>query len=156
MRYLRLALFVFLALALVGTTSCGGGDKSSDNGQSVQESAASEAAQKARESARERRARARERRAKARERRAGATRRKRHRQAAAAAAATPTETTPTTTTKENCDPSYPDVCLDPNAGDYDCEGGSGDGPKYVAGPIRVTGSDPFDLDADGDGTACDS
>jgi hypothetical protein len=45
------------------------------------------------------------------------------------------------------------VCLDPNESDYDCEGGSGDGPGYV-GPLRVTGSDPFGLDADGDGYAC--
>jgi micrococcal nuclease len=31
----------------------------------------------------------------------------------------------------NCHPSYPDVCLDPNAVDYDCAGGSGNGPLYV-------------------------
>lgn len=55
-----------------------------------------------------------------------------------------------------CEPSYPDDCLDPNASDYDCEGGTGDGPKYVAGPITVRGSDPFDLDRDGDGAGCDS
>jgi hypothetical protein len=36
-----------------------------------------------------------------------------------------------------CDPSYPDVCLDPAAIDYDCEGGTGDGPEYVDGPITV-------------------
>jgi hypothetical protein len=57
---------------------------------------------------------------------------------------------------ERCEPSYPDDCLDVNAADYDCEGGEGDGPKYVAGPITVRGSDPFDLDRDGDGTGCDS
>jgi hypothetical protein len=55
----------------------------------------------------------------------------------------------------SCDPSYPDACLDPNAIDYDCEGGSGDGPEYVSGPIEVTGDDPYDLDRDGDGTGCD-
>jgi hypothetical protein len=55
-----------------------------------------------------------------------------------------------------CDPSYPDDCLDSDAYDYDCEGGEGDGPKYVAGPVAVTGDDPFDLDRDGDGTGCDS
>ena len=51
----------------------------------------------------------------------------------------------------NCTPGY-SPCLPP-ASDYDCAGGSGDGPKY-AGPVRVTGSDPYDLDADGDGFAC--
>lgn len=55
----------------------------------------------------------------------------------------------------NCDPNYEGACLDPNASDYDCEGGSGDGPKYVSGPITVVGDDPFGLDRDGDGTACE-
>jgi hypothetical protein len=31
--------------------------------------------------------------------------------------------------REDCDPSYPEVCLDPYAADYDCAGGSGDGPE---------------------------
>ena len=55
----------------------------------------------------------------------------------------------------SCDPSYPDACLDPDAPDYDCEAGSGDGPEYVAGPVEVTGDDPYDLDRDGDGIGCD-
>ncbi len=55
-----------------------------------------------------------------------------------------------------CDPSYPDDCLDPDASDYDCEGGEGNGPEYVAGPVTVAGDDPFGLDRDGDGTGCDS
>jgi hypothetical protein len=62
---------------------------------------------------------------------------------------------PTTTPSRNCDPSYPDACLDPDAVDYDCAGGSGDGPKYVEGPIRVLPPDPFDLDRDGDGWGCE-
>jgi PASTA domain len=62
---------------------------------------------------------------------------------------------PTTTPARNCDPSYPDVCLDPNALDYDCAGGSGDGPSYVNGPIRVRPPDPFDLDREGDGWGCE-
>jgi hypothetical protein len=45
-------------------------------------------------------------------------------------------------------------CLPP-ASDYDCAGGSGDGPKYT-GRVRVTGSDPYDLDSDGDGWGCES
>jgi hypothetical protein len=53
----------------------------------------------------------------------------------------------------NCTPGY-SPCLTP-ASDYDCAGGSGDGPAYT-GFVRVTGSDPYDLDADGDGLACES
>jgi hypothetical protein len=30
-----------------------------------------------------------------------------------------------------CHSSYEGACLDPNAEDYDCEGGSGDGPFYI-------------------------
>ena len=45
-------------------------------------------------------------------------------------------------------------CLHP-AKDYDCAGGSGDGPKYVYGTVKVTGSDPYGLDSDNDGTGCE-
>ena len=55
-----------------------------------------------------------------------------------------------------CDPSYPDVCLDPAVEDYDCAGGSGNGPAYVEGPIRVRPPDPFDLDREGDGWGCET
>ncbi|HEY3530652.1 MAG TPA: PASTA domain-containing protein [Nocardioides sp.] len=65
---------------------------------------------------------------------------------------TPTQTAAPTPT-QNCTPGY-SPCLPP-AYDYDCAGGSGDGPKYVSGTVRVTGSDPYDLDADGDGYGCD-
>ncbi len=41
-------------------------------------------------------------------------------------------------------------------GDYDCEGGSGNGPNYVAGPIRVLPPDPFGLDGNHDGWGCTS
>jgi hypothetical protein len=55
---------------------------------------------------------------------------------------------------DDCHPSY-SGCLDPNASDYDCAGGSGDGPEYVQGPIEVKGDDPYDLERDDDGIACD-
>jgi hypothetical protein len=47
-------------------------------------------------------------------------------------------------------------CVD-GAGDYDCAGGTGNGPNYVDGPVRVVdpGRDPFGLDRDGDGRACE-
>ncbi|MEU8114013.1 G5 domain-containing protein [Micromonospora sp. NPDC048947] len=52
-----------------------------------------------------------------------------------------------------CDPNY-SGCV-PIASDVDCAGGSGNGPAYVSGPIRVIGNDIYDLDRDGDGIACD-
>jgi len=45
-------------------------------------------------------------------------------------------------------------CLDPDALDYDCAGGSGNGPKYT-GYIEVRGGDRYGLDADGDGVGCE-
>jgi hypothetical protein len=54
----------------------------------------------------------------------------------------------------DCDPNYRGACLDPDSYDYDCEGGSGDGPDYT-GLVRVVGDDHFDLDRDGDGFGCD-
>jgi hypothetical protein len=63
---------------------------------------------------------------------------------------------PTTAPEQNCDPSYPDVCLDPAVEDYDCAGGTGNGPEYVEGPIRVRPPDPFDLDREGDGWGCEN
>jgi hypothetical protein len=54
---------------------------------------------------------------------------------------------------DECVPGY-SGCLERTARDYDCEG-EGDGPEFVTGPIRVTGSDPFDLDPDDDGFGCE-
>ncbi|GIF90027.1 G5 domain-containing protein [Catellatospora chokoriensis] len=53
----------------------------------------------------------------------------------------------------SCDKNY-SGCV-PIASDVDCAGGSGNGPKYVRGPIRVIGSDIYDLDSDNDGVACE-
>ncbi|MFL5872367.1 MAG: hypothetical protein ACJ75T_02690 [Solirubrobacterales bacterium] len=54
---------------------------------------------------------------------------------------------------EQCNPNY-SGCLDPYASDYDCAGGSGDGPEYT-GTVEVTGYDEYELDDDGDGIGCD-
>ncbi|MCW3816310.1 hypothetical protein ONA91_17845 [Micromonospora sp. DR5-3] len=62
----------------------------------------------------------------------------------------PRTTKPTTS---KCDPNY-SGCV-PIASDVDCAGGSGNGPAYVQGPVRVIGTDIYDLDRDGDGIACD-
>lgn len=59
----------------------------------------------------------------------------------------------------NCHPSYPDVCIPIGSADYDCAGGSGNGPNYIRGPLRVRHDvpdpDPHGLDRDKDGTACE-
>ncbi|MFL5797079.1 MAG: PASTA domain-containing protein [Actinomycetota bacterium] len=55
----------------------------------------------------------------------------------------------------NCDPSYTGACLQDGIGDYDCAGGSGNGPNYVDVTVRVVGGDPFGLDSDGDGFGCE-
>ena len=55
-----------------------------------------------------------------------------------------------------CEPSYPTLCLDPSTSDYDCAGGSGNGPRYVYEtnfPVRPP--DPFGLDHDDDGIGCE-
>ncbi len=53
-----------------------------------------------------------------------------------------------------CDPNYSGACLDPYASDYDCEGGSGNGPAYT-GTVTVVGEDHYGLDSDSDGTGCE-
>jgi hypothetical protein len=71
----------------------------------------------------------------------------------------PTTRKPPQTTSapaRNCDSAYPDACLHDGIGDYDCAGGSGNGPNYVEGPITVRAPDPFGLDSDDDGVGCES
>lgn len=72
----------------------------------------------------------------------------------AAAAARAEEATAETEASE-CDPNYSGACLDPYASDYDCAGGSGNGPDYT-GEVTVVGVDHYGLDADGDGIGCES
>ncbi|WP_405113558.1 G5 domain-containing protein [Micromonospora sp. NBC_01405] len=55
--------------------------------------------------------------------------------------------------ERECDPNY-GGCV-PIASDVDCTGGSGNGPAYVTGPVRVIGDDIYDLDRDNDGYGCD-
>ena len=52
-----------------------------------------------------------------------------------------------------CDPNY-SGCLNPNALDYDCLGGTGDGPLFT-GRVEVLGVDHYGLDNDGDGIGCE-
>ena len=60
---------------------------------------------------------------------------------------------PTEPTEPDCQGYSP--CLTPGP-DYDCAGGSGDGPRYVNGPVYVNGSDPYGLDSDGNGVGCET
>jgi endonuclease YncB( thermonuclease family) len=53
-----------------------------------------------------------------------------------------------------CDANY-SGCV-PIDSDVDCAGGSGNGPSYVNGPVRVIGNDIYGLDGkDDDGIACE-
>ena len=56
----------------------------------------------------------------------------------------------------DCTPGY-SPCLQSGPSDYDCSGGSGNGPAYTEPGVtyRVTGSDPYDLDSDNDGSGCE-
>lgn len=56
--------------------------------------------------------------------------------------------------QRRCHPSYSGACV-PIASDVDCAGGSGNGPAYVRGPVRVIGRDVYGLDRDKDGIGCE-
>jgi len=59
-----------------------------------------------------------------------------------------------TKSEPECDPNYSGECV-PIASDVDCGGGSGNGPSYVYGVVKVVGNDIYELDRDGDGYGCD-
>ncbi|TAH31686.1 hypothetical protein EYC59_06485 [Candidatus Saccharibacteria bacterium] len=61
---------------------------------------------------------------------------------------------PTPVASSSCDPNYSGACV-PIASDVDCAGGSGNGPAYVQGPVRVIGSDIYGLDRDHNGIGCE-
>jgi len=151
---LRVATVAAICLAAL-LAGCGGGPESSSVQQESQQEAAREARQEAAQlrkaEARERReARRREAR---REARALAREEAREEEAWEQQEAEEREEAAEAETSE-CDPNYSGACLDPNVSDYDCEGGSGNGPNYT-GPVEVVGNDHYGLDADGDGYACE-
>lgn len=63
-------------------------------------------------------------------------------------------TTQRVSTNNRCHSSYSGACV-PIASDVDCAGGSGNGPAYVHGPVRVVGRDVYRLDRDKDGIGCE-
>ncbi len=52
-------------------------------------------------------------------------------------------------TENNCDSSYPDICIPSNSPDLDCG-------EIRYSNFRVIGSDPHGFDGDGDGIGCES
>jgi hypothetical protein len=58
---------------------------------------------------------------------------------------------------QNCTAGYSPCLIYHGGADYDCFGGSGNGPYYTEPGVvyTVTGSDPYDLDADSDGRGCE-
>jgi hypothetical protein len=54
----------------------------------------------------------------------------------------------------NCHPSYT-PCIAPGSSDVDCLPGSGNGPRFVHGPVQVHGPDQYGLDGNHDGVGCE-
>ena len=57
----------------------------------------------------------------------------------------------------NCTPGCSPCLVYHGGADYDCAGGSGNGPYYTAPGVtyHVTGSDPYGLDANHNGLGCE-
>ena len=154
---MRIPALLFVCCLTLLVAGCGSGSQT----ESEQE-ARQVAARKARIAA-ERQQRRQDRRVEARERREAARRqarkaaaRQRAREAAVQIEAEERERVELEESEETseCDPNYSGACLDPYASDYDCEGGSGDGPEYT-GPVAVVGEDHYGLDSDSDGSGCE-
>lgn len=159
---LRALVALLLAVAAISVAGCG-----SDAGGEIDRQQPVEARQQ-REQARQQaarsravlrhQARVRARRAAARRTRLAAVREQRAEQRQAKAeeveAIAAEEEAAEEETGSECDPSYSGACLDPYASDYDCEGGSGDGPYYTS-TVTVVGEDHYGLDSDSDGWGCE-
>lgn len=63
---------------------------------------------------------------------------------------------PSRTTGPLCEPSYVGVCVPDDALDVDCRGAGGAGPYAPGFNFRVRGTDPYNLDRDDDGIACEA
>jgi hypothetical protein len=160
MRHRTMAVAVLLALVTAAGLACGeADDPTSDRPAATQDTTAIREAREARAAARreraaaQRQARREARRARIRAERRAQLRASRRAERAAARAAEAARAE-AQAQESDCDPNYSGACLDPGASDYDCAGGSGDGPEYT-GPVQVVGSDPHGLDSDGDGYACE-
>lgn len=153
-----LVLVGAVCLALVAVAGCGssGDEESSQAAQEARE-ARIEAREQAALRAEKRRAQARAARRTERRKAQRETARQRAREEAAEKRREEEqveEESEATAEASECHPSYEGACLDPGASDYDCEGGSGDGPLYT-GTVTVVGPDEYDLDRNGDGIGCE-
>lgn len=156
MRSIRAVFVSVLLVAALTATGCGSDSSGNAEGppaaevQQAREQAQRRAARLRAEARREARVQARKARARRARRAALRQERAEQRQAEAeeeAAAAAEEESS-------ECDPNYAGACLDPYASDYDCEGGSGDGPLYT-GTVTVVGEDRHGLDANSNGVGCE-
>jgi hypothetical protein len=143
-----------LGLALVAA-GCGSGDETSSIAQEARQQTVLEVRQAAarRRHREAHRIEVRERRAEAHRRAERAAARERARERSEAREQAEAEES-TEAESSECDPNSSGACLDPYASDYDCEGGSGNGPSYT-GPVVVVGDDHYELDADGDLAGCE-
>ncbi|MDP9341414.1 MAG: excalibur domain-containing protein [Actinomycetota bacterium] len=59
--------------------------------------------------------------------------------------------------QKHCTKGYSPCLRNLHGADYDCYGGSGNGPYYTKSGVayRVTGSDPYDLDSNNNGQGCE-
>jgi endonuclease YncB( thermonuclease family) len=60
--------------------------------------------------------------------------------------------------KPTCTPGYKPCLINHSGADYDCSGGTGNGPYYTKPGITytVTGSDPYGLDSNHNGRGCET
>jgi hypothetical protein len=143
MKWWHWALIALIGIGLISSVS-----EDDDGGEDDSRRAAIVEEREDRQAEQRQEARAEARKEAAREKRLAAARRERQEQEQA-------EPQPAAEPEPTCDTNYEGACLDPNASDYDCQGGEGDGPKYT-GPLTVVGSDHYGLDEnDGDPRACE-
>jgi len=148
------AVSLAVLVGVFGLAACGGGSRGSGPDTSAAEVQAE--VEQAEVEAQQARAKAKRKAERRREREAAAERERREQRVAEEAELESREAGESEeATASECDPNYAGACLDPNAVDYDCAGGSGDGPEYT-GPVTVVGSDHYGLDRDGDGYGCES
>jgi membrane protein involved in colicin uptake len=157
---MRILILIGVAcLVLTGVAGCGSGaaEESSDAAKEAREARAIVEMEAELRAERRAEARALRRAARRRARRVAAKKRvaaaKRAAETRAQEEQEEVESEATVETSE-CHSSYEGACLDPGASDYDCEGGSGDGPLYT-GTVTVVGPDEYGLDSNGDGVGCE-
>lgn len=147
-----IASLAAVLFASVGTVGCGDddGDKSAEEAaarQRVIERQLAEQQRQAKRALRQAKQEAAAARRQAEQARQAAERAQAQASSAPPAPAPAPEAEPTPAPSSSCDPSY-SGCVPTYPPDVDC--------ADVGGPVQVYGSDPHGLDADGDGSACET